>query len=124
MTILIRGGTVLVDAQATPASLDVLVDGDRVVRVERNLEATPGTQVIDAHSRLVMAGFVNAHTHVHNNLARAALAGLPLEIWLQYLAARVANPTPRDIYVSAAVGAIEMLRTGTTCACDMAQVMP
>jgi len=124
MAILVRNGTVLVDAQATPASLDVLVDGDRVARVERGLDAPAGARVIDATNRLVIPGFVNGHTHAHNNLARAAMDGLPLEIWVQYLAARVANRTPRDIYVGAAVGAMEMLRTGTTCACDMAQVTP
>jgi 5-methylthioadenosine/S-adenosylhomocysteine deaminase len=124
MAILIRGGLVLTDARATPAPADVLVEGDRVVRVAPGLEAGPGTRVIEARDRVVMPGFVNAHTHAHNNLARAALDGRPLEIWVQYLGARVANRTPRDIYVGAAVGALEMLRTGTTCACDMAQVTP
>jgi cytosine/adenosine deaminase-related metal-dependent hydrolase len=125
MAILVRGGTVLVDADASPASLDVLVEADRVTRVERGLAPPPpGARVIEAADRLVMPGFVNGHTHAHNNLARAALDGLPLEIWVQYLAARVANRTPRDIYVGAALGAIEMLRTGSTCACDMIQVTP
>jgi cytosine/adenosine deaminase-related metal-dependent hydrolase len=124
MPILIRGGLVLTEAEATPAALDVLVDGDRVARVGADLPPGAGTRVIDARGRLVMPGLVNGHTHAHNVLAKGAIDGLPLEIWVQYLAARVANRTPRDIYVGAAIGAIEMVRTGTTCACDMAQVTP
>ncbi|MGH7264014.1 MAG: amidohydrolase family protein [Candidatus Rokuibacteriota bacterium] len=124
MPILIRGGRVLTEAQAAPAAVDVLVDGDRVARVGADLPAAPGTRVIEARGRLVIPGLVNGHTHAHNVLAKGAIDGLPLEIWVQYLAARVANRTPRDIYVGAAIGAIEMLRTGTTCACDMAQVTP
>jgi 5-methylthioadenosine/S-adenosylhomocysteine deaminase len=124
VTILIRGGLVITEAQAVPARVDILVEADRVARIEPALEATPETRVLDASDRLVIPGLVNAHTHAHNNLAKGAIDGLPLEIWVQYLAARVANRTPREIYVGAAIGAIEMLRTGTTCVCDMAQVTP
>src|SRR5919199_5450888 len=73
---------------------------------------------------VLIPGLINAHMHAHNTLARGAVDGLPLELWLQHLAARVAGRTAREIYVGAALGAIEMVRSGTTCACDMAQVLP
>jgi cytosine/adenosine deaminase-related metal-dependent hydrolase len=124
MSLLIRGGLVLADADAVVAAADVRVEDGRIARVAADLAPAPGERTIDAHGKLVLPGFVNAHTHAHNNLAKGALDGRPLEIWVQYLGARVANRTPRDIYVGTALGAIEMARTGTTCACDMAQVTP
>ena len=124
MAILIRNGLVLTEAHAEPTTADILVEADRITRVESSLEPRPDTRIIDASNQLVMPGLVNAHTHTHNVPSKAALDGLPLEIWLQYRMARTLNLSPREIYVSAAVNAIEMVKTGTTCACEMAQVLP
>jgi 5-methylthioadenosine/S-adenosylhomocysteine deaminase len=124
MPILIRGGLVLADPNAQPTMADILIEGDRIARVGPNLAPAPDTESIDARDQLVIPGFVNAHTHASSHLAKGAIDRLPLEIWIQYLAARVVNRTPRDVYVGAAIGAIEMAKTGTTCACDMAQVLP
>lgn len=123
-SILIHGGLVLTDPNGGPTATDILIEADRIARVAPHIPPGPKTKTIDARDRLVIPGLVNAHTHAHNNLARGSIDRLPLEIWVQYLATRVANRTPRDIYVGAAIGAIEMARTGTTCACDMAQVTP
>jgi guanine deaminase len=73
---------------------------------------------------LVIPGLVNAHTHTHNHLSRGAIDGLPLEIWVHYLFSRALHRTPRDVYLAAALGAIEMVKTGTTCAVEQAQIVP
>ena len=122
--LLIRGGMVLLDSNREPRRADVLVHDGAIVRVGRDLEHERGTEVLDASDHLVMPGLVNAHTHTHNSLARGAIDGLPLELWLLELGARIANRSPRELYVAAAIGAIEMAKTGTTCACDMAAVLP
>jgi cytosine/adenosine deaminase-related metal-dependent hydrolase len=128
MTLRIQGGTVLADPDAQPVAADVAVEGSRIARVGRDLgtgpNAVPAAEVLDARNLLVMPGLVNAHTHAHNNLVRGAVDGLPLELWVPHLVARVAHRTVRDVYVGAALGAVEMVRTGTTCACDMANVVP
>ena len=124
MPLAICGGLVLRDPAVQPTRADILVDADRIVSVGPDLEIGPEVDVLDARNRLVIPGLVNAHTHAHNNLARGAIDGLPLEIWYLYLGARVANRTPRDVYVGATLGAIEMAKTGTTCACEMAMLLP
>jgi cytosine/adenosine deaminase-related metal-dependent hydrolase len=124
MSLLIRGGIVLVDASSQPVRADILVHGDRIASIGADLAAGPGTKILEARDRLIIPGLINAHTHAHNHLARAAIDGVPLEIWVLYLGARVAHRTPRDIYVGAALGAIEMAKTGTTCACEMALILP
>jgi 5-methylthioadenosine/S-adenosylhomocysteine deaminase len=121
---LIRGGLVLTQPGVRPGASDILVDGERIARVGPDLEASPETTVLDARDRLVIPGLVNAHTHAHNNVARGAIGGLPLELWLLPLRARVERLTRRDLYVMTALGALEMIRTGTTTACDMAQTGP
>ena len=124
MPILIRGGLVVTEPEGQPGPNDILVDGDHIAGVGRDFEITPETTVLDARDRLVIPGMVNAHTHAHNNVAKGAIGGLPLELWLLHLSSRVERLTPRDLYVMTALGALEMIRTGTTCACDMAQTGP
>ncbi|MFE5775371.1 amidohydrolase family protein [Brachybacterium sp. NPDC056505] len=66
--LLIRGGRVVPGDGAAPVRADVLVDGERIVEVSapgtgRASADLPGTHVIDADGRLVMPGFVDAHSH-------------------------------------------------------------
>lgn len=124
MPLLVRGGVVLAAAGEAPAPADVLVDGDRIAAVGPDLRTGPANEVLDARGCLVMPGLVNAHMHTHNTLARGATDGLPLELWLHRLGLWVAGRSPRELYVAAALGAVEMARSGTTCACDMVQVLP
>jgi N-acyl-D-amino-acid deacylase len=66
--LLIRGGRVVAGDGAAPVRADVLVDGERIVEVSapgagRSSTAGPGTHVIEADGRLVLPGFVDAHSH-------------------------------------------------------------
>jgi 5-methylthioadenosine/S-adenosylhomocysteine deaminase len=124
MPILIRGALVIAEPRAEPRASDVLVLGDRIAGVGHDLPITPDTVVLEARDRLVIPGLINAHTHAHNNVAKGAIGGLPLELWLLHLHSRVERLTSRDLYVMTALGALEMIRTGTTSACDMAYSGP
>ncbi|MFG0328095.1 MAG: imidazolonepropionase [Phycisphaerales bacterium JB037] len=53
---------------------DVLIEGDRIVAVGRELEAPAGARTIDAAGRVVMPAFVDCHTH-------ACWAGDRLDEW-------------------------------------------
>jgi cytosine/adenosine deaminase-related metal-dependent hydrolase len=74
--------------------------------------------VIEGRDRLVLPGLVNAHTHSSSNLLKGTADRLshPAFMWLKQ--ADTANRTPREIYVSAMLGCIEMLRSGTTACID------
>jgi cytosine/adenosine deaminase-related metal-dependent hydrolase len=124
MSLLIKGPLALVDPRTKPEQADIIVEGDRIAAIGPGVQAPPGTKVIDARDHLAMPGLVNAHTHAHHTLPRSVADGLPLEMWVPYMSAWGPSRTPRELYVGAAIGAIEMAKTGITCACDMASVLP
>ena len=108
---LIKGALVLADPRTEPAEADILIEDDRIAAVGQGIQASPGMTVIDARDHLAMPGLVNAHTHAHHNLPRSFSDGLPLEMWVPYMSAWGPNRSPRELYVGAAIGAIEMART-------------
>ena len=64
MPILIRGGHVMtLDVQGDIEGGDVLVEGDRIAAIGRELAAPAGCEVIDAAGTIVMPGLINAHIH-------------------------------------------------------------
>lgn len=79
---------------------------------------SPGDRVIDATDCLLVPGFVNAHSHSPDNLIAGTAPALPLEQWSLACAAARGAPSAREIYVSALLGCIEMLRSGTTTVLD------
>ncbi|MEJ7816783.1 MAG: amidohydrolase family protein, partial [Rubrobacter sp.] len=59
--LLFSGGTV-VSAEGSYRA-DVLVEDEKIVAVAANLDAD-GTETVDASGKLVMPGFIDAHTHM------------------------------------------------------------
>src|SRR5690606_9513659 len=44
---------------------DVYVEGETISRIGKDLEAPPGTEVIDATGKYVFPGFIDPHVHIH-----------------------------------------------------------
>lgn len=42
---------------------DVLIEGEKILRVEESIESLPGDEIVDARGKLVFPGFIDAHTH-------------------------------------------------------------
>jgi 5-methylthioadenosine/S-adenosylhomocysteine deaminase len=120
---LIRGAHLL-DTHLPFETADILIKGAEIAAIGPRLEAPAGTQVIEAAGKIVMPGFINAHTHSNQALEKGLCDRYPLDAWMVIASYGGANAElkPRDLYVSAMVGAIEMIRTGTTAALDMARV--
>ena len=84
--LLVRGGRVYDhdgDVHQPPVA-DMRIEGTRIAAIAPDLAPTPGETVIDATGKLVIPGFVNAHYHSHDVLAKGLIEELPLEIWLLY----------------------------------------
>ena len=123
MALLIRGAQVVGGSPATLSRSDILVDGDRIAAVGPAL--APGdARVIDAASLIALPGLGNAHTHAASHLARGRAGSWTLEDLLTNAPANYGFRTPEDDYLSAAIGAIEMLKTGCTSAYDLYMAVP
>eukprot|EP01065_Artemidia_motanka_P027264 TRINITY_DN32489_c0_g1_i1.p1 TRINITY_DN32489_c0_g1~~TRINITY_DN32489_c0_g1_i1.p1 ORF type:complete len:592 (+),score=195.23 TRINITY_DN32489_c0_g1_i1:57-1778(+) len=98
-------------------------------------EAPAGSAVVDCSERLVLPGFVNAHTHSTEHWVRGLIQPLPLELWVQQLmlheprgaqgwhGARSRELTPaRALAVSALMCGTEALLSGCTAVLDHVHV--
>lgn len=61
-SILIKNGTLI--HSLGPRSEDILIQGEKIVRVGQNLQADSQTQVIDASGKLIFPGVIDPHTHM------------------------------------------------------------
>ncbi|MEJ0069473.1 MAG: amidohydrolase family protein [Pseudomonadota bacterium] len=96
---------------------DLLIDDGIIVGLDADIRADDA-RLVDAGRRLVAPGLINAHTHSPSNLTKGTGDRLshPAFMWLNQ--ADTAQRTPREIYLSAMLGCIEMLLTGTTACID------
>jgi 5-methylthioadenosine/S-adenosylhomocysteine deaminase len=124
MALLIRRGQVLNATRTALETADVLIEGEQIVAVGCKLSSPPGTEELNATGHLILPGLVNAHTHAHNNLFKGLADNWTLEDLLTHGPALNGCRTPEDHYLSAAIGAIEMLKTGCTAAYDLFMAVP
>ena len=63
MALLIRNGEII--TADSRARADIYVDNETITRIGRDLEAPPGTEIIDAAGRYVFPGFIDPHVHIY-----------------------------------------------------------
>jgi 5-methylthioadenosine/S-adenosylhomocysteine deaminase len=123
--LLVRGARLL-DLEAdldTPPTRDILIRGGVIESVGEKL-AAPGARVIEAAGMLAVPGFVNAHYHSHDVLARGMFEDLSLEHW-GVLAGPLGSRRPlAEVRARTLAGALECLKNGITTVQDMAAFAP
>ena len=62
----IKNGRVINPATSQDDIYDVVIDGDRVLQVAKDLEPEAGAEVIDASGKYVMPGFIDLHVHLRD----------------------------------------------------------
>jgi len=107
---------------ALDSPVDILITGDLIAAIGPSINAA-GDQ-IDGSGHIAIPGLINAHTHAHNNLTKGLGDNWTLEDLRNHGSAMFANRTPEDQYLSAAIGAIEMLKTGCTAAYEQFVAVP
>jgi guanine deaminase len=126
---LIRGGQVLLpDGDWNkPERADIAIAGDCIAGIAPSYEPTwgPEVEVIDGRDSLVLPGFVNAHYHSHDVLAKGTLEEVPLESWRLYaLPPQYPPRSVEEVYARTLLGALECLRSGMTTIQDMLTLYP
>jgi 5-methylthioadenosine/S-adenosylhomocysteine deaminase len=124
VSLLIRNGQMLDQSTGRFQPADLFIEGGLISAIGVDLSAPAGTEILDATGSLIVPGLVNAHTHAHGNLSRSIADNWTLEDLLNYGPAMQNGRTPREQYVSAAIGAIEMLKSGCTSVYDLFMAFP
>jgi guanine deaminase len=116
----LRGGRVLDIAAGSAAPADVLIDGDTIREVAAPGAAVPeGAAEIDVSGHLLHPGLVNAHTHAHGNLSKGMGDRWTLELLLSAAPFLSGHRTTEDKYLTAQLGAVEMVLKGCTACYDL-----
>lgn len=96
----------------------IRIEGDSIIGIGDMAEGpgAEGAEVIDLAGMLAMPGLLNGHNHHWASLFKNTGEGLLLEPWLdQVTLPLMFQLRPNDLRVAAYLGAIEQIRTGTTC---------
>src|SRR5438270_14008191 len=85
MSLLIKSGQIVTPSENYIA--DIFCKDETITKIERNLSAPPGAEVIDAAGKFVFPGFIDPHVHIylpfmgtfakdtHETASKAALVG-------------------------------------------------
>ncbi|MFE2941220.1 amidohydrolase family protein [Streptomyces sp. NPDC059255] len=119
--VLLRGGTVLPmdDRGRVLHDTDVLVAGDRIAAVGRELSVPEGTAVIDATDGIVMPGMIDTHRHMWQTVMRGYGADWTLTqyfVWYYLESGKLFRP--EDVHAGNLLAAIEAIDAGVTTVVD------
>ena len=85
MALLIKNGEIVTASERYVA--DIFCENETITRIDKNIAAPPGTEVIDASGKYVFPGFIDPHVHIylpfmgtyakdtHETASKAALVG-------------------------------------------------
>lgn len=98
---------------------DILIDGNKIVEIGEGLKGN-FDKVIDASNKVVMPGLINTHSHIPMSIFRETVDGYITQDWLEKKIWPMEDKlTYDDVYYASLLSYAEMIKTGTTTACDM-----
>ncbi|WP_324735035.1 amidohydrolase family protein [Thermococcus sp. SY098] len=119
MSILIKNGYVIYGENLDVMKADIYIEDNRITKIGKNLNIS-ADYVIDAKGKVISPGFINLHTHSPMGLFRGLADDLPLMDWLKHhIWPMEAKLTREYTKAGAYLGALEMIKTGTTAFLDM-----
>lgn len=104
---------------------DILVEGNRIKRIGRNLLEKESidkrdVEIIDGKNMAAIPGLVNTHTHIPMTLFRGVADDIPLMEWLNnYIWKMESKLNEELVYIGTLLGTVEMIKSGTTTFNDM-----
>ena len=107
--------------------VDVLIDGNRISKIGRDLSGYRHATVIDATNKILSPGFVNMHTHLYQNMLKGMRDDLLIKDWCEQVTFplcgiinKYADKNDTDLsYYYGILGAVEQIRCGITAFGDM-----
>ncbi|NJR50330.1 MAG: amidohydrolase [Leptolyngbyaceae cyanobacterium CSU_1_3] len=119
MSFTIQNALIPSDTGYTPVDVQIVDHHIHAIAPHLSTIGTP----IDGHNKLLLPGFVNAHTHSSEMWQRGIISPLPLELWIAELY-DFAPLDPEQVYLSAVGTAVETLLSGGTSVVDHLVMIP
>jgi cytosine/adenosine deaminase-related metal-dependent hydrolase len=72
-SMLLQGGTVLthgVDDHVQAIQADLLIEGNTITQIDKDIQAPVDTEIIDCTDKIVSPGFIDTHHHVWQTLLK------------------------------------------------------
>lgn len=119
-TILIKNALILNPNNFINKPQDILIKNDLISEISDEITDENVDKIIDATEKILLPGLVNTHTHLSMTLFRGLADDLSLDEWLNDNIWPVeANLNGYYCYIGALLGAVELIRSGTTTFSDM-----
>ena len=119
-TILIKNAIILDPEKDINVKKDLLIKDDLIYKIDEEIAQDNVDKVIDAKDKILLPGFVNTHTHLSMALFRGLADDLSLDEWLNdNIWPMEANLNEYYCYIGALLGAVELIKSGTTTFSDM-----
>lgn len=64
MKILLKDGRVIDPSQNIESRMDILIEGDKIARIEKNISASGDVRIFDLKDKVVSPGLIDMHTHL------------------------------------------------------------
>lgn len=98
----------------------ILIEDNIISQISDEIDESSAEKVIDASGKILLPGFVNTHTHLSMALFRGLADDLSLDSWLNdHIWPMEANLNGDYCYIGALLGAVELIKSGTTTFSDM-----
>ncbi len=119
-TILIKNAFILSPNTNFEGKQSLLIKDDVIFEIAPEIDESNVDKVIDATDKILLPGLINTHTHLSMTLFRGLADDLSLDSWLNdHIWPMEANLNGDYCYIGALLGAVELIKSGTTTFSDM-----
>ena len=119
-TILIKNALILNPNNFENKKQSLLIKDDLIAEIAETIDEGNVDKIIDAEGKILLPGLINTHTHLSMTLFRGLADDLSLDSWLNdHIWPMEANLNGDYCYIGALLGAVELIKSGTTTFSDM-----
>ena len=119
-TILIKNAFILDPNNFEDKKQSLLIKDDLIAEIADEIDESNVEKIIEAEGKILLPGLINTHTHLSMTLFRGLADDLSLDSWLNdHIWPMEANLNGEYCYIGALLGAVELIKSGTTTFSDM-----
>lgn len=119
-SILIKNALILSPNTNFENKQSILIKDNLIAEISSQIDESNASKIIDATGKIVIPGLINTHTHLSMTLFRGLADDLSLDSWLNdHIWPMEANLNGDFCYIGALLGAVELIKSGTTTFSDM-----